>query len=66
MSGGNDHNISAGDKYSLPLPCEINRGALCKVKADTVAKVLGLGTQGVPGLAEETCRIYLLKNNCCL
>lgn len=45
MSEGNDHNTSAGDKYSLPLLCEVNHDALCKVKADTVAKVLGLGTQ---------------------
>lgn len=53
MSEGNDHNTSAGDKYSLPLLCEVKHGALCKVKADTVAEVLGLGTQSVPGLAEK-------------
>lgn len=62
MSEGNDHNTSAGDKYSLPVLCEVNRGALYKGKADTMAKVLGLGTQSVTGLAEETSRRYLSKH----
>ncbi len=51
MSGGNDHNTSAGDKYSLPVLGEVQHGALCKVKADTLAKVLALGTWSVTGLA---------------
>jgi len=59
MSGGNDHNTSAGDKYSLPVLNEIQHGALRKVKADTVAKVLGLGTGSVTSLAQETSRRYL-------
>lgn len=59
MSGGNDHNTSAGDKCSLPVLHEVQHGALCKVKADTVAKVLGLGTWSVTGLAQETSRRYL-------
>lgn len=59
MSGGNDHNTSAGDKYSLPVLHKVQRAALCKVKADTVAKALGLGTGSVTGLAQETSRSCL-------
>lgn len=59
MSGGNDHNTSAGDKYSLPVLHEVQHGAPCKVKADTVAKVLGLRTGSVTGLAQETSRRHL-------
>lgn len=59
MSGGNDHNTSAGDKYFLPVLHEVQHGALCKVKTDSVAKVLGLRTWSVTRLAQETSRRYL-------
>lgn len=59
MSGGNDHNTSAGDKSSLPVFHEVQHGAPCKVKADTVAKVLALRTWSVTGLAQETSRRHL-------
>lgn len=59
MSGGNDHNSSAGDKYFLPVLHEVQHGAQPKVKADSVAKVLGLGTWSVACLAQETSRRYL-------
>lgn len=59
MSGGNDHNISAGDKYSLSVLHKVQHSVLCKVKADTVVKALGLGTWSVAGLAQKTSRRYL-------
>lgn len=61
MSGGNDHNTSAGDKYSLPVLHKVQHGALWMVKPDTVAQVLGLGTVSVTSLAQETSRRCLLE-----
>lgn len=58
MSGGNDHNTSAGDKYSLPVLHKVQYTALCKGKADRVVKELGLGTWSVTSLAQETSRTY--------
>lgn len=65
MSGGNDHNTSAGDKYSLPVLHKVQYTALCKGKADGVVKELGLGTWSVTSLAQETSRTYFRKLNVC-
>lgn len=42
MSGGNDHNTSAGDKYSMPVLHEAQHSALGKVKAKTCGKGTGI------------------------
>ena len=59
MSGRNDHNTSAGDKYSLSVFHKVQYNALCKGKADTVAKELRLGTWSVTILAQETSRAHI-------